>query len=321
MRIAMTMACFTFAAAAAAQERDGPEPRREPRGVELFPRDELSRAAGWELPPEPEPDAREEQAEANLDGLLDDEIHTDRLRAGNADAWYFELAREMRRTFRPDQQAVERGRRAGMAPWARVYDELRRHAAPPEPPMDLPGQPGPENRIGVRDPTNRGDPVLQWRERMDRCNALNSPVTWYRVDLRITHDRDGRLSAVWVIRSSGIRALDEAALRAVRQGSVSLPALPPRIAGSRSSVRSDWAFEMGDVATPIICWGGDETGLQPPTMELMCVDDPDHGTMCAIGGRGIIRTRLRLLRIVDAQHPSREDRRTARRRDPDRPRP
>jgi hypothetical protein len=123
------------------------------------------------------------------------------------------------------------------------------------------------------------------------------------------------------MRSSGMRALDEAAVTAVREGSVSLPAPPARIVGRRASVRSDWAFELGDVATPYICWGGDETGLQPPSMELMCVDDPIHGVMCAGLGSGIIRTRLSLLRVVDAQHLPPAERRAARRRDHDRPTP
>ena len=286
----------------------------QPGPLPLFPRLPRARAAGWLLPPEPEPDDREERAEADLEAYFDEARHRDRLVAGMVDGWYHEAGRAMRERFRPDRDALEREQRAPMTPFEILYDELRRHAAPREPPMDVRGQTPPELRGAVTIPTDRAQAVEH--EVFDWCNALNSPVTWYRVVLRVTHDPEGVLSAVWVLRSSGYRSLDEAALRAVREGSVALAPPPERIVGERQAIQSDWAFELGDVATPIAC--ANPRGAEA---HVMCVDDPIHGTMCAVAGRGIIRTRVMLLRVVDAEHETPAERRARRRADPDRPRP
>lgn len=285
--------------------RDGllPEPGdEEPGPLPLFPRLPLGRAAGWIFPPEPRPDDREGEAEAALEQYFDEELGRDRLEAGDVDGWYRELGRSMRQRFAPDRQAVESERHRGMTLIQRVVDELRRHARPPEAPQDVPGQTLPEQRAAVTDPTDRRQAADQ--EWWDRCNPLNSPVTWYRVDLRVTHNPEGELSAAWVLRSSGIDALDDAALEAARSGSVTLLAPPAPVVGERQAIRSDWSFEMGDVATPIGC--ATESGAVVP---VSCVDDPIHGTMCAVAGRGIIRTRVTLLAVVDAAHLTAEERR------------
>jgi TonB family protein len=287
----------------------------EPGPVNLFPRLPMARAAGWILPPGPAPSG-EEAAEARTEEYLDNELERDRLQAGEVDAWYYELGRAMRNRFRPSQRALERERRAGMNPFQILYDELRRYAHGPERPIDVPGQALPEQQMHA-DPTDRRAAVE--REAWDVCNALNAPVTWYRVVLRVTHNPEGELSAVWVEQSSGWPSLDEAALRAVRQGSIALRAPPQEVVGEREAIQSDWAFEMGDVATPMGCYF--TPGELLPIPQLQCVDDPVLGLQCAIFGRGIIRTRLQLLRVIDGRHRSPEERRAARRRDADRPRP
>lgn len=285
-----------------------------PGDVQLFPRIPLARAAGWFIPPEPTPSSDEEHGEADLEAYLDQTLERDRLDAGMVDGWWHETGRALGQEFRPDRNAIERERRAGMTDLQIVYDELRRYAAPRGRPMDVPGQPPPELRGAVTDPTDRSQAAAQ--EYFDWCSPLNAPVTWYRVDLRVTHNPEGELSAVWVLRSSGIRALDRAALEAVREGGVSLPAPPARVVGERQAIRSDWAFEMGDVATPPGCMV-----LEGVTGQLMCVEHPVHGTQCAVLGRGIVRTRVRLLAVVDATHFTPEELRAQRRADPDRPRP
>lgn len=180
--------------------------------------------------------------------------------------------------------------------------------------MDVPGQTPPELR-GDRLPM---DPAQRTEQEMwDWCNALNAPVTWYTVVLRVTHNPEGLLSAVWVHRSSSIRALDNAALRAARDGSAELAPPPESVVGARQAIRSDWAFDFGDVATPIVCPSIGVGG----TIGVMCVDDPIHGVMCSVAGRGIVRTRVRLLAVVDAAHETPAERRARRRADPDRPRP
>lgn len=297
------------------EDRLVPEPGDEDPGeVPLFPRIPLARAAGWLLPPEPSPSTSEERAEAELEQYFDGALHRDRLDAGMVDGWYHQTGRAMRQRFRPDRQALERERHAGMTPLQILWDELRRHAAPPERPMDVPGQTPSHLRGAVTDPTDRRQAAEQ--EFFDWCNALNAPTTWYRVDLRVTHNPEGELSAVWVLRSSGYRSLDQAALQAARDGSMALDAPPDRVVGERQAIQSDWAFELGDVATPIGCMveGG-------ATTSVMCVDDPIHGMMCSFAGRGIVRTRVWLIGVVDAQHDSPAERRARRRADPDRPRP
>lgn len=298
-----------------AEDRLEPEPSDvAPGDVQLLPRVPLARAAGWFLPPEPTPSSDADRGEAETERYFDETLERDRLDAGMVDGWFHAAGRAMAQEFRPDRNEVERERRAGMTDLQIMYDELRRYAAPRGRPMDVPGQTLPEQRAAVTDPTDRGQAVEQ--EFFDWCNALNSPVTWYRVDLRVTHNPEGVLSAVRVLRSSGIRALDRAALEAVREGGVSLPAPPATVVGERQAIRSDWSFEMGDVATPPLCvqrMGG--------AAEVMCVEHPIHGMQCAILGRGIVRTRLRLLAVVDATHFTPEELRAQRRADPDRPRP
>ncbi|HJL20548.1 MAG TPA: TonB family protein, partial [Sandaracinaceae bacterium LLY-WYZ-13_1] len=225
--------------------------------------------------------------------------------------------RAMRREFRPDRGEVESERRAGMTVLQEIFDELRRYAGGPERPQDVPGQPLPEQRTRLTtDPTDRRQAVEQ--EFWDHCNPLNAPVTWYRTDVRVTHNPEGELSAAWVLRSSGIEALDEAALEAARSGSMDLRPPPGNVVGERQAIRSDWAFEMGDVATPIACMTPELT----PVVNVSCVEDPVHDEVqCAFLGRGIVRTRVRLLSVVDADHRTPEERRAARRRDPAMPDP
>lgn len=301
---------------AAPEDPGGPAPPTEEApsdAPDLLPRLALAPAAGWLLPPEPTPDDREEEAEANLERYFDEQLMRDRIETGDVDGWYHGVGRSMRQEFRPDRGALERERRAGMTVLQEVWDELRRYASGPERPQDVPGQTLPEQRAEVRDPTDRR--AARDQEMWDYCSPLNAPVTWYTVVLRVTHDPEGELSAVWVHRSSGYRSLDEAALEAARAGAVTLPP-PPNVVGERQAIRSDWAFDLGDVATFINCLVRTPLGA-----EVACVDDPVLGTMCAFAGRGIIRTRVRLLRVVDATHFTPEERRAQRRADPDRPRP
>lgn len=292
-----------------------PEPGDDDPGpLPLFPRLPLARAAGWLLPPEPQPSDREEEAEANLERYFDEALDRDRLDAGQVDGWYHEVGREMRQRFRPDQGRIESERRRGMTLLQVLWDELRRYAGGPERPQDVPGQYTPEMRGGTAlttDPTDRRAAVEQ--EEFDHCNALNAPVTWYRVDLRVTHNPEGELSAAWVHRSSGLDNLDRAALEAARSGAADLPAPPANVVGDRQAIQSDWAFEFGDVATPLACM---TNPMSPtPIVPIMCVDDPIRGVECAVFGRGIMRTRVRLLGVVDADHPTPEERRAARRRE------
>jgi TonB family protein len=257
--------------------------------VDLFPTLSLARAAGWMLAPEPRDE--EGRAEDQLDRYFDRTVREDQVTAGDVDGWYYDMRRRMRRAFRPDMEEAERERRAGMGPLARLVDELGRYRNGPEKPIDLPNTMPPEVANDHFDRDTQA--VLEW---MDQINLLNAPTNWYRVDLRVVQNPEGVVSAAWVLESSGVDALDDAALDAVRSGTVELPPPPARIVRDRFAIASDWAFEAADVAT---YWN-----------TAGCVDDPvQGGVQCAVLGRGLYRTRIRLLRVVDAEHPSMEERR------------
>lgn len=287
---------------AASTPRDEPSPDAEPehgppRRAELLPRSPLARAAGWFLPPEPSPGTREERAEAELDAWLTHEVNGDRMSAIGAAPWYAEVGRAMRRAFRPDLAELGRQRRAPMGTIARVVDELRRYAQAPGQPQGGPGaQVPPEQSAQARSGTSESRELARTFDDLDARNFLNAPVTWYGVEVRVVHNPEGEISAAWVARSSGYSSLDHAALEAVRSGVVSVARPPAEVVGTRDAIRSDWLFEAGDVATRVTDAG--------------CVDDPVHGgVQCAALGHGIGRTRVRLLRVVDATHETPEERR------------
>jgi hypothetical protein len=263
-------------------------------------------AAGWILRPEPEPNG-EEAAEEALDRYLMNALDTDAIAAGGADGWYYESLRTFRQLFTPDVRELLDERRSRMNPLQWLYDELRRYGQPPEQPIDVRGTP--------TLPQNSEQEAAQHRS--EWCNPLNAPVTWYRVDLRLTQNPEGVLSAVWIVRSSGFQTVDNAALYAIREGVWVLPAPPNRITSGRDAIVSEWSFEFGDVAT-CIAQGvvGPDGAVSGATAGLMCVDDPVHGLQCTVDGRGITRTRITLLRVIDAQHPTVEERRHRARRNP-----
>jgi TonB family protein len=257
---------------------------------DLFAPWALARAAGWVIEPAPTPDDREAAAERALDEYFLAALDQDALEHLGASPYYHDVMRAMRRAFHPDMGELERERRAPMTLLERFYDELRRYGPGPERPQDVPGALPVDQDTAAR-PDERAD-----QARRDAANLNNAPVTWYRVDLRVTQNPEGELAAVWVLQSSGYRSLDDAALRAVRDGLIVLPAPPAQLFRGRDAIQSDWAFEAGDVASD---WN-----------QLGCVDDPvQGGFQCAALGRGIVRTRIRLLRVLDADHPSYEQRR------------
>jgi len=283
----------------------GAEPEHGPtQRAELLPRGPLARAAGWFLDPEPSPGTREERAEAELDYWLMREINADRMSALGAAPWYSDAGRAMRRAFRPDMAELTRQRRAPMGTIARVVDELKRYAQRPGQPQGGPhAQTAPEQSAQARSGTSDGRDLARAFDDLDARNFLNAPVTWYGVEVRVVHSPEGGVSAVWVVRSSGYSSLDRAALEAVRSGVIALSPPPADVVGTRDAIRSDWLFEAGDVATRVTDAG--------------CVDDPvQGGVQCAALGHGLVRTRVRLLRVVDGTHETPEEQRARLRASP-----
>lgn len=259
-----------------------PAPPGPPGPLRPMPLPALGEAVGWILPQGPdEADTEEERAQARLDRALGDVAERHRMRALGADPWYQDAGRAMQRAFRPDMRELERERRAPMSPLQRVVDELARTARPPRS-SEQARMPPAEMRLGRADHESLANAQM-----MGAHDLRNAPATWYRVDLRVTHGPEGQLQAVWVLQSSGYHALDEAALAAVRHRTVILEPPPAAVVGTRQAIRSDWAFEAADVAT---YWN-----------DAGCVDDPAGGVQCAAAGRGIVRTRIRLLRVLDAR--------------------
>lgn len=282
------------------EEGEGPV---EPREADLFPTLPMANAAGWMLRPDPEPSSPEERGEEALDRYFDDSLVQDRQGVLGADGWYSEMGRDMRRDFHRAMQnggmdRLERERRASMTPIQQFFDELGRYRNGPERPIDPVGMVPREVENSHFYPDEQAALGAQ-----DQVNLLNAPVTWYRVDLHVVQNPEGAVSAVWVIRSSGYRSLDDAAMRAVHDGSIRLRPPPSRVTEGRDAIASEWAFEAGDVAT---YW-----------TQAGCVDDPVTGDLdCAALGRGIVRTRIRLLRVIDGETESFEERRHRARESP-----
>ncbi|MEM9069102.1 MAG: TonB C-terminal domain-containing protein [Myxococcota bacterium] len=273
---------------------DEPEEEEE-REVDLLPRVTLAETVGWILVPEPEPSDPEELGERYVDRMIWEHAMQDQLAHIGADGWYHQLGHAVRRSLQVDMNEAISERREGMNVVERFVDELGRFAPGPSAPQ---GAPGPET-AEQRNPQN---PNEQWHEQLaEHMNLRNAPVTWHRVDVRVTQAPDGELLALWVIRSSGSSVIDRAVLAAVREGTPRVPPPPQEIVGNRRAIMSEWAVEVGDVAT---YW-----------TQAGCVMDPEGGAQCAAGGRGITRSRLRLLRVLDEEHPSFEEDRRDRRRE------
>lgn len=264
--------------------REGP-PREGPP-PDLRPPVLLAETAGWIFEDaEPIPDDPEERVEREAEAQLYRRIQEDQLRHVGGDDYYHQLSQQARRSLRVDPREVTQERRRGMSVLQRAVDELGRYASGPSAPGTVPGTAMPETQRQF-DNAERAN-----LERMEQENLNNAPVRWYQVEIRIHQAPDGDLLAIWITRSSRNRVVDEAVLDAFRRGSARVPAPPREIVGNRRVIGSEWLVEVGDVATYL-----NQAG---------CVDDPvNGGYQCAAGGRGIVRTRMRLIRVIDATHPT-----------------
>jgi len=259
---------------------------RDDSDVELLPPLTLARVAGWSLAPEPAPSNDAGRIADELDRYFDDHVREDQVAAGDVDGWYYDMQRRMRREFDPDLEEATGERREGMTFVQKLVDELSRYASGPERPIDPPNAMPPE--LANQHHDDGAQAIFEW---MDQTNLVNAPANWYRVDLRVIQNPEGVVSGAWVLETSGSETVDRAALDAVGSGTIMLPPPPEHIVRERFAITSDWAFEAADVATYL-----NQAG---------CVDDPVRGgVQCAVLGRGIVRTRIRLLRVYDADHPT-----------------
>lgn len=224
-----------------------------------------------------------EEAVRRAEAWLVDAQRQDAVRAGVVSGYYAELGRSMRTGFHPDLVAMESERREGMSLPEIALDELERYG-PPEAPRGPAAVYTPE----VRTTTPEDAQVLQ---QFEIQSMLNAHTRWSRVEVHVIQDRTGQVLSATVTHHSDSHTLDEAAIAAISSAAVDHPP-PADVLGERQAFDSDWAFWAGEVV-PYIGQAG-------------CTEGQDgQGLQCTAAGRPILRTRVVLLDVHDAEHERR----------------
>ncbi len=240
----------------------------------------LARAAGVELS---DPRSEVERDARRFDRGLRGDLRRDAIRSGRADSYHYALGHAMQAALHLDEGERLLDELASTSLPAVVLREPGRYGGGR--PIEPRGTPLPEAT-----PRSIDSDTVDPRDRMDDTNLLNGRVRWRRVVLRVHQDRTGEVIRVDLVRSSGLPSIDAAALAAARGAAVEGPP-PSRVLGDLESITSDWAIEIGEVATSF--------------GEVGCTDGPGSG--CAMLGRGLLRTRVELLDVSDASLPSEEE--------------
>lgn len=265
----------------------GPDAPRPPP-VDLLPPLALARAAGIDVPPRPRSGDPIARIERRTDRDLRRELRRDAIRAGVVDGYFHELGRAIRADLEVDPLDMQADVFRGMSIPEAIVTELGRHG-PRERPIEPRGTPLPDDRIPSG--STRLDPeAVALQEMLDQQNFLNGHVTWHRCEVRVLQNARGEIFDVQLLRSSGLPTVDRAALEAARHAVLETPP-PERITAGRDTLQSDWGIEVGDVATD-------------PT-QVGCTDPADLlGGGCGALGRGLLRTRVELIDVVDGMHPA-----------------
>jgi TonB family protein len=251
-----------------------PAPRTD-AAVDLAP-DHVASGTADSLGPIDESAEAVQRAE---DGLADGQ-RRDAVRLGLVDGWYAELGRSMRHEFHPDLVAIESERRSGMSIPEIALDELSRYG-----PAEAPRGPSSVYTPEMRATTPEDQQTLQ---QFEQQSLLNAHTRWTRVEVHVIQDRTGHVLEATVTHSSDSRSLDRAALAAITSTAISR-APPTGVLGERQTIDSDWAFWAGEVV-PYIGQAG-------------CIEGPDGtGLQCSALGRPLLRTRVVLLDVHDAEH-------------------
>jgi TonB family protein len=240
--------------------------------LDLLPATILARAAGIDLPSGAAEAA--ERAARRVDRGLRAELRADAVRSGRADGYHHSLGRSLRAAVRIDVRAPVADAYESTSLPVVIAEDMMRPTARARP-IEPRGTPLPETADGHNDMDT--SPIGEIAEQQ---NLLNAPASWRRAVIRIHQDRSGAIVRVTLVSSSGRRSIDEAALDAARRARARRP--PARVVGDRTEITSDWAVEIGDVAS--------SPGV------LGCTDDGE----CAALGRGITRIRVELLDVDDA---------------------
>lgn len=228
-------------------------------------------------------DATEEAIRRAEDWLVDGQ-RQDAVRAGIVSGYYAELGRSMRGQFQPDLVAIESERREGMSLPEIALDELERYG-PPEAPRGPASVYTPEVRT-----TSPED--AQTLQQFEIQSMLNAHTRWSRVEVHVIQSRTGEVLSATVTHRSDSHTLDRAAIAAVTSAALDHPP-PEGVLGERQTIDSDWSFWAGEVV-PYIGQAG-------------CTEGQDgQGLQCTAMGRPMLRTRVVLLDVHDAEHERRE---------------
>ncbi len=255
-----------------------PPPRADAGTPSLSPEDVAARSTGTadSLGPIDQTEVAIRGAEDWLgDGQRRDAIHH-----GIVDGYYAELGRSMRSEFHPDLVAITDERRRGMSLPEIALDELARYG-PPETTRGPSSVYTPEMRA-----TTAEDQSMQ--QQFDMQSLLNAHTRWTRVEVHVIQDRAGHVLSAAVAHTSGSHTLDAAALAAITAAAVAHPP-PTGVLGERQTIDSDWSFWAGEVV--------------PYLGQAGCMEGPDgQGLQCSALGRPLLRTRVVLLDVHDAEH-------------------
>jgi TonB family protein len=273
--IALVLALPRMAAAQSDAGVPPPPPPRPDAGVDLAP-DHVVSGTADSLGPIDETAEAVQRAE---DGLADEQ-RRDAVRLGLVDGFYAEIGRTMRHEFHPDLVAIESERRSGMSIPEIALDELSRYG-----PAEAPRGPASVYTPEVRATTPEDQQTLQ---QFEQQSMLNAHTRWTRVEVHIIQDRSGRVIDATITHSSDSHSLDHAAIAAIT--STAVTRVPPSdVLGDRQTIDSDWSFWAGEVV--------------PYAGQAGCIEGPDGtGLQCTALGRPLLRTRVVLLDVHDAEH-------------------
>ena len=279
MRACTLIALMLCAPATAAAQSDAgvpPPPTRVDAGATSLSPDRVAAGTSDSLGPI---DETEDAVRHTEDWLADGQRH-DAIRLGLVDGYYAELGRSMRHEFHPDLVAIESERRRGMSLPEIALDELSRYG-PAEAPRGPSSVYTPEMRA-----TTPEDQQMQ--AQLEQQSMLNAHTRWTRVEVHVIQDRSGRVLDASVTHSGDSRSLDAAAMAAITSAALAHPP-PGGVLGDRQTIDSDWSFWAGEVV--------------PYAGQAGCIEGPDgEGLQCTALGRPLLRTRVVLLDVHDAEH-------------------
>ena len=259
-----------------------PPPRHADAGTPSLSPDQVAAQSTGQAD-DPGPIDQTEVAVRTAEEWLADGQRRDGIAHGVVSGYYAEMGRSMRAQFHPDLVAMTDERRRGMSIPEIALDELGRYG-PPEAPRGPASVYTPE--MSAAHPEDPSEVAVQ--QQFEIHSLLNAHTTWHRTEVHVIQDREGHVLSATVTHSSGSHVLDTAATAAITAAAIA--ATPPAaVLGERQTIDSDWSFWAGEVV--------------PYVGDMGCTEGPDgQGLQCSALGRPMLRTRVVLLDVHDAEH-------------------